>query len=917
MAARDTPAAPETLSDRRRISSPRLWATAGLAGGALAGGADALCTVIRGVGGLSVGKAIRLIGLDACLLAVLGLLAGALIGAAAALRESQMRRSSRSLWRRSPELAFALVLGPLVIHDARAMFTGHWAASLPFHGAISAALVVLVLGGLLLFAGAYRRWLDDARPARWGRLGLLALAALAHAVNLTVLVRRYAWFHATLALATVVLAMLALRLRGHAAAPDRPSRARWTFVGAVLLAVAAGWASLSALPRSQILRFAAYERTAIVGRLLSLAPPSLRGTTVAAVVDRRARAGETPDQRPLADGPHRPDANLLVITIDALRADHVGAYGYRRAITPNIDALAARATRFARAYAQAPHTSFSIASMLTGKYFATLARVAPGQFHEPVPSVMRTYGWRTAAFYPPAVFYIDGEKLQAYADSNFGFEYVKFEYLDAEQRVDQIIRYYDTEKPAKAFVWVHFFEPHEPYQTHDGFDLGGSDIDRYDSEIAYVDAAVGRLLAYVRAQRPNTVVVLAADHGEEFDEHGGRYHGSTLYEEQLHIPLLVAVPGVEPATIANQVQLVDVTPTLLNIVNIPVPVRMRGTDLGPWLARPPAEVARLPPAFAEVDDRRAVILAGEKLICDMRGGFCAYYDLGRDPGERQNLADARPDRVAALRAILDRWLDEGIRLEPQPARDRGASEATPPPGAIERGRLNDVSAVGELAALLVSNAPVDLRREAARLLAALPAQPATAAALARGAGDSDPAIAAWASIGAARLGDDAARARVRKLMAKPAADPALRVRAALALLSVGDRSGLEVLGEALSPCADVAVCRDIVLALGGAGDARSVPYLVRALPQVQNRREVVVALGDIGDRAARDALLDRLESDEYVPVRIEAARALAKLKLGGASLAPVLERVAGRESEPAVAAAARDAARALRQAPSR
>ncbi|HXI59465.1 MAG TPA: sulfatase-like hydrolase/transferase, partial [Polyangia bacterium] len=835
------------------------------------------------------------------LVAIVSFIAASLIGVAAAFRNQRLRTGATATWRRAPEIVLALACAPLLIHDARAMFTGHKAASLPGHGFASAGLVVVGLAGVFLFGRAYRRWLEKGDTGQlW--LALLAAAAGAHAVNVLVLVRLYPWFHATLVLVTIFLSVLAIRLRlASALAGSRRAPVGASVVVAALVCAL----SLSSLPRSQILRFAVYERTAIAGRLLGLAPPSLRGTTVA-TVDTSSLPER--DRRPLPDGPHRPSADILLVTVDALRADHIGAYGYGRpfgngpSITPNIDALAARATRFARAYAQAPHTSFSIATMLTGKYFATLARVAPGQSHEPAASVLRTYGWKTAAFYPPAVFYIDAEKLKTYAETNFGFEYVKFEYLDAERRVDQILTYYQTVKPSKAFVWVHFFEPHEPYQIHDGFDLGARDIDRYDSEIAYVDAALGRLLAYVKKERPNTIVVLAADHGEEFDEHGGRYHGTTLYEEQLHIPLLIAVPGVAAGTVANQVELVDLTPTLLNVVNIPVPVRMPGTDLGPWLARPPAADDRLPPAFAEVDDRRAVIFGAEKLICDMRGGFCAYYDLARDPGERQNLADSRPDRVAALRVLLDSWLSEHNRLEPQDGPER----------AIQRGRLNDVSAAADLAVLLSVGDSPDGRREAARLLAGLPAQPRTREALVQAAGDSDPVVAQWASVAAARLGDAAARARVQELIRAPAAEGALRVRGALALLDVGDRAGLALLGESLQPCQDVALCRDVIAALGRLRDPRAIPWLVRALPQVQNRRETVVALGDIGERsaAARGALVDRLESDEYVPVRIEAARALAKL--GDPAVAPALERVAARESEPQVAAAAHQAAQQLK-----
>src|SRR5207253_145373 len=150
-----------------------------------------------------------------------------------------------------------------------------------------------------------------------------------------------------------------------------------------------------------------------------------------------------------------------------------------------------------------------------------------------------------------------------------------FEYLEAQKRIDQIIRYYEEVKPRHSFVWVHFFEPHEPYVAHPEFPFGSGDLDRYDSEIAYTDAAIGRLLEYVDAHVPSTVVVLAADHGEEFDEHGGRYHGSSLFEEQVHVPLLIRVPGVPAREIAEPVELIDIAPTVLNLLDIPVPARCR------------------------------------------------------------------------------------------------------------------------------------------------------------------------------------------------------------------------------------------------------------------------------------------------------------------------------------------------------
>ena len=105
-----------------------------------------------------------------------------------------------------------------------------------------------------------------------------------------------------------------------------------------------------------------------------------------------------------------------------------------------------------------------------------------------------------------------------------------------------------------------------------------------------------------------------------------------------------------PHVVDGPVELLDIAPTLLNLLDIPVPVRMRGTDLGPWLGVPPAPAARLPPAFAEVEDKRMVVDGTDKLLCDLHWGSCAYYDLAADPREQTNLAEARPERAAALRA---------------------------------------------------------------------------------------------------------------------------------------------------------------------------------------------------------------------------------------------------------------------------
>jgi HEAT repeat protein len=353
--------------------------------------------------------------------------------------------------------------------------------------------------------------------------------------------------------------------------------------------------------------------------------------------------------------------------------------------------------------------------------------------------------------------------------------------------------------------------------------------------------------------------------------------------------------------VEGPVELVDLAPTILGLLDIPVPVRMRGTDLGPWLAHPPAPSSRLTTAFAELGDQRMVATAVDKLICTEKEGFCAYYDLKADPREQKNLADARPDRVAELRADLDDWLADNTVLEA--ARDdRGGAAVVPP--AIERGRLGDPGASADLAALLGSMEPLEVRREAARLLVvALPARPETRAAVTAARRSEDPDIAAWATVAAARLGDAEARKQLSLDLARPGSptDDERRTFAALALAEARDPQAVPILAAALADCHDIGVCRQIVLALGRARDPRGAAALVARLPVVIGRRDVVEALGQIADPASADALAERLLEDEYVPVRAQAALALAAI--GGPQAHAALDRAARREREPAVKAA--------------
>jgi arylsulfatase A-like enzyme len=874
---------------------------AGAAGGALAGAVDGGLTLVT-MAGRTAGRGAWLMSIAVGVSCAAGLLLGAI---GCGLRALARRASPRF----GAAIAASLVAAPLVIYDAFALFGGTKAARVPGHQAISLVLVVAGLAGAALLVHLHGRVLRAGRLARRSAaLISIAIAVGLHLASHRILPRLYPWFHVSLSLLYLAAMIGAVRLALGPAPRLRPVAGAVAVVGAAGLFVLA----MVGTTRSQIVRFAAHERTELTSTLLRRLPlPRAR-----AFIARAGPHFDTTDE-PLPDGPHRANADVVLITVDALRADHVGAYGYPRPTTPSIDELARHGVRFERAYAQAPHTSFSVASMLTGKYYPTIARLAPGDPHDPIAEILRNYGWKTAAFFPDAVFFVDAHKLKAYDENNFRFEYVKRQFSDAFERIDQIKAFFDSEHPRKSFIWLHMFEPHEPYDERAGHHFGKGDIDRYDSEIAYTDQALGQLFSYLRQRRPGSIIILAADHGEEFDEHGARYHGSALYEQQIRVPLIISVPGVPAHVVEGPVELIDVAATVLGLLDIPIPARMRGTDLGPWLNQPPAPNRRLPPAFAEVGDNRMVVSGTDKLICKLNWGVCEYYDLKADPLERHNLADERPERAGELKHLLDEWLDDHVRFEPQLVRGLSNPDGGSVPRAIERGRLGDLNAVNDLAALMSSSEPLPVRREAARLLVALPPRPETRAAVLAAQSTDDEEVRDWAQVAAARLHDPAATEKLRKLVT--ADDPSgrkrdLRLQAALALASAGDRAGVPVMAEALDHCQQsILLCQMIIIKLGALGDRRAVPALLAHVSEVQNRREMVEAMGQIADPRVVPTLVERLRSDEYVPVRVEAARGLARI--GGPQAVAGLRSSVRYEREARVQEAAREALATLQKGP--
>jgi arylsulfatase A-like enzyme/Flp pilus assembly protein TadD len=357
----------------------------------------------------------------------------------------------------------------------------------------------------------------------------------------------------------------------------------------------------------------------------------------------------------VAQTPATPALNVVLITIDTLRADHVGCYGYKQIKTPNIDSLAADGVRFERAFAVVPVTLPSHSSMLTGTYPMLSGmhdfsgnKLSPLQ--PTLASVLKQAGYQTGAVIAAAVL-----------DSRFGlnqgfdFYYDHFEFsrldeanLDEMERpgnvvADMALDWLAKNSQKKFFLWMHLYDPHFPYHPPEPYRREYAERP-YDGEIAFADEQVGRLIRFLKEKGiyKNTVIVLCGDHGESLGEHGEKTHGFFIYNATMHVPLIIRLPENAAArVVADPVSLVDLMPTVLGAVGLEIPSQVQGHSL-------------LPELQANRADRDRV-LYGETFLprihfnwSELRGSENTkyhfidaprpeLYDLAKDPGEVHNL----------------------------------------------------------------------------------------------------------------------------------------------------------------------------------------------------------------------------------------------------------------------------------------
>jgi len=353
------------------------------------------------------------------------------------------------------------------------------------------------------------------------------------------------------------------------------------------------------------------------------------------------------------------DLNVLFITLDTTRADHIGCYGYPQIKTPNIDGLAAEGILFQNATSQCPLTLPSHSSMFTGSYpFFNGVRDNGGFYLEEdqvtLAEVLRQAGWATSAFI--GAFVLDSrwginQGFDYYYD-NFDFAKYKKISLDSVQReggevIKAFFEWYEKNPPSRFFSWIHLYDPHTPYEPPEPYktQYGGQEYGLYDGEIAYVDSLIGLVLESLKSKGvlEKTVVVIVGDHGESLGEHHESSHGFFIYDATVSVPLIIRIPSAElrGKTITAQVQNIDLMPTLCEILGLPIPKAVQGQSLLPLIAgqKPKQENTAYSESYYPRyhygwSELKSLRTSRYKFVQAPRPEL---YDLTLDPRERDNL----------------------------------------------------------------------------------------------------------------------------------------------------------------------------------------------------------------------------------------------------------------------------------------
>lgn len=390
-----------------------------------------------------------------------------------------------------------------------------------------------------------------------------------------------------------------------------------------------------------------------------------------------------PAPRLVAPAPGKP-RDIVLITMDAVRADHVSAYGYHLPTTPNFDALAARSARFLRAYSPGPSTTASVPALVTGRNLHNVAlnsgegvrglRVMRDEAYT-LAEYLVEQGFRTEAVLSHRFFAPKNNWGQGFDGWHIPIQ-AKGPVVSSPQVLEKSLEVLSSHRSTSSkplFLWAHFYDAHADYVPHTEAPFPVNDAaSAYDSEIWYTDRHAGRLIdaALSGPRGDRTIVIVTSDHGEGLGEHDNFGKHRTLNHECLHVPLLIYVPGLPAVEIAEPVSLIDLFPTIADLIGGPRPDSVLGYSLAPGVAG--GSLSHRGPVFAEVSWRGKIprtgyvsaISSDKHLIKEVYSGRLELYDLAADPDEQCNLLLAGPEAAAGLLPALDRFLESTVIVTP-------------------------------------------------------------------------------------------------------------------------------------------------------------------------------------------------------------------------------------------------------------
>jgi len=381
--------------------------------------------------------------------------------------------------------------------------------------------------------------------------------------------------------------------------------------------------------------------------------------------------------------------NVILVTLDTTRADHLGCYGYRGAKTPVLDRLAGQGALFEQAATASPLTLPAHCTILTGMYpiyhgVRVNGNTALNEEQTTLAEVLSDQGYRTAAFI--GAFVVDGrwglkQGLEHYDDQ---FDLKKYKHIDlasvqrpGNEVMDAALGWLEGRKDGPFFAWIHLYDPHMPYEPPEPYrsEYGGRGLaGLYDGEIAFMDEQVGRCVTWLEKNKldKSTVIVLVGDHGEGLGSHGEGTHGYFVYDYAVHVPLIVVapLPGLAGKRVSTQVSTADIFPSIIDLTGAGPVVKTHGRSLVPLMFHPAGR--RVTSAYAE--SMVPNIQFGWAPLQLLRTNRYKYidapkpelFDIAADPGETTNLAGANPEVARKMKEDLDRFIAVASRGAPTP-----------------------------------------------------------------------------------------------------------------------------------------------------------------------------------------------------------------------------------------------------------